>query len=208
MRFKKPTVPDKTPQATALVILSLLASLCCHAQQVYSVAIFSGGTAYADFCSFDIPFAPYHYRLTERSQYEDTNGLVIIDVGHEKERGGVPCRYLDVECGAETFTVWLDREPPLRARERAAEDAESERRLKENIASGYFRVKTFVLSNRTDSASDQDALFTLYDREKFQDGGWIRAMGPESNVIRITASTNDMVIWDRVIKEFDQPHPK
>ena len=48
----------------------------------------------------------------------------------------------------------------------------------------------------------------MYDREKFQDGFWTRAMGPEPNIIRITASTNDMVIWERVIREFDQPQKK
>jgi len=190
-----------------LVIVLLLASLCCHAQ-VYSAAIFSGGTSYQELCSFDIPFPPFHYKLTERSRYEDADGLVIINVGHEKELGGVLCRYLDVECGSESFTVWLDREPPKRARERAAEDAERERQLKVWLDTGFFQVKTFILSNRTDSGSDQDALFALHSREKFHDGYWTLAMGPVSNIFRITASTNDMVIWDRVIREFDKPHTK
>jgi len=175
---------------------------------VYSLGIFAGGTSYQELCSFDIPFPPYHYKITERGRYEDTNGLVIIDVGHERERGGFFCRYLDVECGSDSFTCWLDREPPKAARQRAAEDAERERRLKSNLDSGYFQMKTFVLSNRTDSSSDQDVLFSLEEREKFHDRSWIRAMGPESNVIRLTASTNDMPIWDRIIKEFDKPHPK
>jgi hypothetical protein len=189
------------------VLISLLASLCCQAQ-VYSVAIFSGGTSYRELCSFDIPFPPYHYKLTERSRYEDTNGLVIIDVGHEKERGGVLCRYLDIECGPESFTVWLDREPPKRARELAAESAERERREKAWLETGFFQVKTFILNNRTDSGSDQGVLFALHSQEKFKDGFWTLAMGPESNIFRITASTNDMVIWDRVIREFDKPQRK
>jgi len=33
-------------------------------------------------------------------------------------------------------------------------------------------------------------------------------MGPESNVFRITASTNDMVLRDRIMKEFDKPRKK
>ena len=186
------------------VIVSLVASFCCHAQ-VYSVAIFSGGTSYQQLCSIDLPFPPYHCKVTQRSRYEDTDGLVIIGVGHEKERGGIPCRYLDVECGSESFTVWLDRAPPKRARELAAQSAERERRLKALLDSGYFQVKTFILSNRTLSASDHEALYQLEKREKFHDGGGGRATGPEPNVIRITASTSDLVIWDRIIKEFDKP---
>lgn len=191
------------------LIWVLFALLRCHAQSnVYSVAFFAGGTSYQQLCSFDIPFPPYHYKLTERRRYEDTDGLVIMDPGHEKERGGVLCRYLDVECGSESFTVWLDREPPKRARELAAESAEEERRLKAHLESGYFQVKTFVMSNRADSSSDQEDLFLLEKREKFHDDGSIRAMGPESNVIRITASTNDMVVWEEIIEEFDKPHTK
>jgi hypothetical protein len=170
--------------------------------------MYSGGTSYQQLCSFTSPFYPYDYELTERSRYEDTNGFVIIDIGHEIERGGLLCRYLDVECCSESFTCPLDRVPPKRVRDLEAEDAERERREKTLIEMGKWQVKTFILNHRTDSGSDQEALFALYDREKFYDGAWIRAMGPESNVIRITASTNDMVIWDRVIREFDQPHAK
>jgi hypothetical protein len=91
--------------------------------------------------------------------------------------------------------VWLAHGAPNR-----------ERHEKALIEMGFFQVKTFTLSNRTDSVSDQETLFALYDQEKFHDGLWTRSMGPESNVLRITASTNDMVIWDRVIREFDKPH--
>jgi hypothetical protein len=175
------------------------------AQNVYSLAIYAGGTSYQELCAFDVPFPPYHYKVTQRSRYEDADGLVIIDVGHEKERGGVLCRYLDVECGTESFTVPLDRPQPLRARLLAAESAERERREKSWLASGHFQIKTFILSNRTDSLEDQEVLFELEQREKFKDGHWTRAMGPESNVFRITASTNDMVIWDRIMMEFDKP---
>ncbi len=81
---------------------------------VYFVAPYSGGTSYRQLCSFELPFPPYHYKFTQRSRYEDADGLVIIDVGHEKERGGVLRRYLDVECGTESFTLPLDRPQPLR----------------------------------------------------------------------------------------------
>jgi hypothetical protein len=173
---------------------------------VYSLAIYSGGTSYQTLCAFDISFPPYHYKITQRSRYEDADGLVIMDLGHEKERGGVLCRYWDVEFGTNSFTVPLDRPQPLRARLLAAESAERERREKAWLATGFFQRKTFTLTNRTDSMADQENLFQLEERERFHDGYWTRAMGPESNVIRITASTNDMVIWDRIIREFDKPH--
>jgi hypothetical protein len=196
------------------LILSAVAAAVGTADQapaqsnVYSLAIYLAGTSYQELCAFDIPFPPYHYKVTQRSRYEDADGLVIIDLGHEKDRGGVLCRYLDVECGTESFTVPLDRPQPLRARLLAAESAERERREKAWLASGYFQIKTFTLSNRTDSLADQEDLFQLEKRESFHDGYWTRAMGPESNVIRITASTNDMVIWDRLVREFDKPRKK
>src|SRR5512136_2603175 len=119
--------------------LMFLSCLCCHGQSnVYSVAIYAGGTSYQELGAFDIPFAPYHYKITQRSRYEDADGLVIIDAGHEKERGGVLCRYWDVEWGTESFTIPLDREQPLRAKLLAAESAERERRAKAWLASGFF----------------------------------------------------------------------
>ena len=93
--------------------------------------------------------------------------------------------------------VWLAHGAPNR-----------ERHEKALIDMGFFQVKAFALSNRTHSASDQDALFALYNRETFPDGFSTRAHGPEPNVLRITASTNDMVIWERVIREWDKPHTK
>ena len=103
---------------------------------VYSLGIYAGGTSYQVLCALDIPFPPYHYKITQRSRYEDADGLVIIDAGHENERGGVLCRYWDVECGTESFTVWLDRPQPLRARLLVAESAERERREKAWLATG------------------------------------------------------------------------
>jgi hypothetical protein len=188
--------------------LAHLASADCQAQSVYSLAIYAGGESFQEICSLDLPFPLSHYRVTQRSRYEDADGLVIMDLGHEKERGGVLCRYLDVELGSASFTVPLDRPQPEKARRLMADSAAKERREKEWLGTGFFQVKTFILTNRTDSASDQEALFNLYDREKFRDGYWTRAMGPESNVVRITASTNDMVIWEKVIREFDKPHTK
>jgi hypothetical protein len=110
-----------------------------------------------------------------------------------------------VECGTQSFTIPLDRPQPLKARLRAAESAERERQEKAWLASGLFLKKAFILTNRTDSLEDQELLFQLEQRAMFKDDHWTRGMGPESNVFRITASTNDMVIWDRIMKEFDKP---
>jgi hypothetical protein len=190
-----------------LTLLLFLVSSGGHAQSnVYSLSMYVGGTSYHDLCSFTLLVPPYHYELVLRTRYEDADGLVVMRIGHEKDPGVVRCRYLDVECGSESFTVWLDRRPPRRAREQQAESEERERQLKTWLETGRFQIKTFTLRHRTVSSSDQDALFALQERERFPDGGWTRATGPESNVIRITASTNDLVIWDRIIREFDKPH--
>jgi len=87
---------------------------CVGAQvyaQVYPVTAYAGGTSYRELCSFTLPFPPYKCRLTDRGWYQDANGLHIIDVGHEKERGGIFHRALDVECGSESFTVPLEPVP-------------------------------------------------------------------------------------------------
>ena len=190
---------------SAVAVTTGVAAQALAQSNVYSLSIYCGGTSYQTVCGFDIPFPPYHYKVTQRSRYEDADGLVIIDLGHEKERGGVLCRYWDVECGTGSFTLPLDRPQPRRARLLAAESAERERREKAWLASGFFQKKAFTLTNRTDSLEDQEVLFELQQREKFKDGHWTQAMGPESNVFRITASTNDMVIWNRIMKEFDKP---
>lgn len=178
----------------------------CHAQ-VYSQNIYCSGGYYMGQSLFDIPVAPYHFMVEERGQYEDADGLVIIDCGHEKEDGGVFCRYIDVEIGPVSYSIWLDREPPAPVRKREAEEAEYERRLQTNLDSGYFQEKTFVLSNR---APDEAALSLLFDRDrgKIPDDGGIMGTVQGSNIVEITASTNNMVIWDRVFKEFDQPPTK
>jgi hypothetical protein len=95
---------------TVLLLLVLLVSPCSEApSKVYSVAVYAGGTSYLELCSFPFPF---HYKLTERSRYENTNGFIIIALGQEKERGGGLRRYLDVECGSASFSVPLDSVPP------------------------------------------------------------------------------------------------
>lgn len=97
--------------------LLLLTSLCCKAQSnVYSLSVYAGGTSYRELCSFDFPFPPHKYRLTERSWREDANGFTIMDIRHKKAPGDVLRRSLEVECGSESFIVPFDSAPPKKAR--------------------------------------------------------------------------------------------
>ncbi len=113
-------------------------------------------------------------------------------------------------CGVRHRVLHYPAGPSATAAGEAARcrECRTERREKAWLATGFFQKKTFTLSHRTDSLEDQEVLFELVQREKFKDGHYTRAMGPESNVFRITTSTNDMVIWDRIMKEFDKPHKK
>ncbi len=84
------------------------ACVCAQGQSnVYSLAIYSAGNSWADLCSLSIPFPPYHYKLTERSWYEDANGLTIMDLNRRNEKAGVLRRLLEVECGSNSFSVAL-----------------------------------------------------------------------------------------------------
>jgi hypothetical protein len=97
---------------SVLSTLVLMFSLYCEAQSnVYSLAIYSGGTSYRQLCSFSFPFPPYRYELTERSWREDANGLTIMDIRHKKAPGEVLRRSLEVECGSASFIVPLDSVP-------------------------------------------------------------------------------------------------
>jgi hypothetical protein len=96
-------------------ILSLAAVVAClnwaRAQNVYSLGVYSAGTAYWEYCSFEFPFPPSHFKLSGRGWCQDTNGFVIIDTGHEKERGGILHRVLDVDFAKESFTLSLAPDP-------------------------------------------------------------------------------------------------
>jgi hypothetical protein len=91
--------------------------------------------------------------------------------------------------------------------EAKAREDRYERWLQPKLASGYFQEKTFVLSNR---APDEAALSLLFDRHRGNvpdEGGGMGTI-EGSNIVQITASTNDMVIWGKVVREFDQPAKK
>src|SRR6185369_3214848 len=83
---------------------------CVQGQSnVYSLAIYATGNSWADICSLNLPFPPYHYKLTLRSWYEDANGATIIDIRRrESAKGAIPRELLEVECGSNSFNVPLD----------------------------------------------------------------------------------------------------
>jgi hypothetical protein len=67
---------------TALCILAVPGWLSGKVwARVTSVAICAGGICYREVCFIAVPFSSFHYRLTERSQYVDPTGHVMIDVG-------------------------------------------------------------------------------------------------------------------------------
>jgi hypothetical protein len=104
-----PRIMQALKSRSVLTLLVGLVSLSCGAQSnVYSLAVYSGGTSYADLCSLAFPFPPYQYQISERSWYEDANGLTIIDLGHERARGGMLQRVIEVKCGSNSFSMRLD----------------------------------------------------------------------------------------------------
>ena len=85
--------------------LTALAPYLCKAQNVYSVNVYAGGVVYEKQWLIGSP--PSQWGLSQYSRWEDPNGLVIINAGHEKERGGIQHRYTKVHLGAASFSVRL-----------------------------------------------------------------------------------------------------
>jgi hypothetical protein len=96
---------------TVLILAMLTLSASSRCAQVYSVAVYAGGTSYRDICSCDYPFSPRRYQVTERCWLEDGNGCTIIDVGHKKASGDVLRRFLDVEWGTNRISIPLASMP-------------------------------------------------------------------------------------------------
>ena len=87
----------------------VMACTCARGQSnVYSLAIYAGGTSYADFCSLTVPFPPFHYKLTQHSWYEDANGGTIMDLKRQNAKNGTLQRLLEVECGSNSFSIALE----------------------------------------------------------------------------------------------------
>ena len=94
---------------TLAAFLFVLAALACEAQTVYSVHVYAGGVTYEH--DWLIGSGYRQFGLSQISQWEDSRGLVIIDAGHERERGGTRRRYTRIHFGAAMFSVrapaWL-----------------------------------------------------------------------------------------------------
>lgn len=85
------------------------ACACARGQSnVYSLAVYSAGNSWANLCSLSIPFPPYHYKLVERSWYEDANGLTIMDPDRRNEKVGALRGLLEIECGTNSFSIPLE----------------------------------------------------------------------------------------------------
>ena len=96
--------------------VALLISCRCEAQNVYSLSIYAGGTSSRALCSFEFPFAPHKFKLTEQSWTEDSNGFTVMDPGRRTAPGNVLHRTLEIECGSNSLTMPLTSIPPKRAR--------------------------------------------------------------------------------------------
>jgi len=94
------------------IILSgavVAACACARGQSnVYSLAIYATGNSWAELCSLTVPVPPYHYKLTQRSWYEDANGATIMDLKRRNAENGTLQRLLEVECGSNSFSIWLE----------------------------------------------------------------------------------------------------
>jgi hypothetical protein len=94
---------------TLTAFLFLLTAFACQAQKVYAVHIYVGGVTYEH--DWLIVRGSSQFGLSQISQWENSRGLVISDIGHEKERGGAQRRYTRIHFGAGMFSVrapaWL-----------------------------------------------------------------------------------------------------
>jgi hypothetical protein len=91
-------------------VLLLATSLSCQAQSnLYSVSVYSGGVYYEHNWLINLP--PYGFGpanrlgLSQYSLWKNSNGLVIINAGHEKAEGGKHYTYTDIVVGAHRLTL-------------------------------------------------------------------------------------------------------
>jgi hypothetical protein len=94
---------------TLAALLFLLVALACQSQTVYSVHVYAGGVTYEH--DWLIDGGSFKVGLSQISQWENPRGLVIIDAGHEIERGGTQRKYTRIHLGVAMFSVrasaWL-----------------------------------------------------------------------------------------------------
>src|SRR3954464_2297346 len=94
---------------TLTAFLFVMTALVCEAQTVYSVNVYAGGVTYER--DWLVGSGSRQFGLSQISQWEDSRGLVIINAGHERERGGTQRRYTRIHFGPAMFSVrapgWL-----------------------------------------------------------------------------------------------------
>jgi len=101
-------VHDMKQEICRGILSAAAVAACVDAQaqsNVYCAGIYASGTTYWNYGSFDFPSPPYHLILSGRDWYQDAHGFVIINAGHEMEKGGILHRVLEVGCGSESFTI-------------------------------------------------------------------------------------------------------
>src|SRR5690348_8695159 len=84
------------------------ASLCPAQSNVYSLAIYAGGTSYASICELQLP---QRFELPATCWQENTNGYTIMDFRKRAEPGVVSRQCLEVQYGDEKFTMPWDALP-------------------------------------------------------------------------------------------------
>ncbi len=90
------------------ILSAAIVAACVNSRvnrNVYSVGFYASGTYYAQDWLIGPPGG--QIRLSQYGEYRDASGLVIIDAGHEKERGGVYHQFTHVQGGPLSFTVPL-----------------------------------------------------------------------------------------------------
>ena len=89
--------------AFCVFVITLLLSYSSNGQRVYSVGVYSAGRTYER--DYLIGSSSNQWGFSQYSQWEDTNGFVIINAGHERELGGVQRCYTTVRLGPTSFNV-------------------------------------------------------------------------------------------------------
>ena len=90
------------------ILSAAIVAACVNFQMnrnVYSTNIYASGTYYVH--DWRVGPSGCQCGLSEYGQYKDAHGLVIVDAGHEKERGGVYHRFTRVRSGPLSFVVPL-----------------------------------------------------------------------------------------------------
>ena len=101
------------------IVSAALISACADVQaqsngygQSSGQSTFRDGTRYTDYGLFEFPFRPYRIKFSGRAWFQDQGERIIIAPGHERERGGILHRLLEVDCGRQSIAIPLEPGPP------------------------------------------------------------------------------------------------